>query len=157
MFFRMISVLLCSCLLAVSIPQVSYGAEETVIEEAMTESSITQDTEESEEEAPSEPEASSEDEEAPSSEELPDEEPSNEEFSSEESSGLLLVISLLLLFSISLFGITELLFVSNEDDLVGFADKSTLFIKTLIKIITINKQPIKKKFFCLESSIYFTP
>ncbi len=86
MFFRMISVLLCSCLLAVSIPQVSYGAEETAIEEAMTESSITQDTEESEEEAPSEPEVSSEDEEAPSSEELPDEEPSNEEFSSEESS-----------------------------------------------------------------------
>ncbi|GFI22064.1 hypothetical protein IMSAGC011_00837 [Lachnospiraceae bacterium] len=86
MFFRMISVLLCSCLLAVSIPQVSYGAEETAIEEAMTESSIAQDTEESEEEAPSEPEASSEDEEEPSSEELSDEEPSNEEFSSEESS-----------------------------------------------------------------------
>ena len=39
MFFRMISVLLCGCLLSASMPQVCYGAEETVIEEIATESS----------------------------------------------------------------------------------------------------------------------
>ncbi len=80
MFFRMISVLLCSCLLAVSIPQISYGAEE----ETLTESSVSQDSEESEEEAPSEPEKPSEEETL--EEESSSEEGSSEEFSSEELS-----------------------------------------------------------------------
>ena len=82
MFFRMISVLLCGCLLSASMPQVCYGAEETVIEEIATESSTSQDTEESKEEPPSEPENE------PSSEETPDEESSSEESesTSEESS-----------------------------------------------------------------------
>lgn len=82
MFFRMISVLLCGCLLSASMPQVCYGAEETVIEEIATESSTSQDTEESKEEPPSELENE------PSSEETPDEESSSEESesTSEESS-----------------------------------------------------------------------
>ena len=85
MVYRMLSVLLCSCLLAGSIPQIVYGAEETsVSQEEETNMQSEEDSEgepEHEEETP-EPEPEPE----PPSSEVPPESSSVEESSSPESS-----------------------------------------------------------------------